>query len=84
MKILFVGNFTTPWSTNHPMVKELKEKNHQVVKFDFRGIARKNIRIKSPFYTENFFLYFDSLIRPRLYLPNLFRRIKYYNYNFIL
>lgn len=78
MKILFVGNFLTPWSTNYPMVKELKEKNHEVLTFDFRGIAKKNIRIKTPLYTETLFLYFDSLIRPRLYLPDPIRNIKYY------
>ncbi|MFX1258418.1 MAG: glycosyltransferase [Promethearchaeota archaeon] len=78
MKILFVGNFTTNWSTNHPMVKGLKEKNHHVMKFDFRGLAKKNARIKSSLYTETFFLYFDSLIRPRLYLPDIIRNIKYY------
>lgn len=78
MKILFVGNFSTSWSTHHPMVRELRKKNHQVVTFDFRGIASKNIRIKSPFYTETFYLYFDSLIRPRLYLPDLIKRIKYH------
>ncbi len=78
MKILFVGNFSTPWSTHHPMVRELRKMNHQVVKFDFRGIAAKSIRIKAPFYTETFYLYFDSLIRPRLYLPDLIRSIKYH------
>ena len=78
MKILFVGNFTTPWSTHYPMVRELRKMNHQIIKFDFRGIASKNIRIKAPFYTETFYLYFDSLIRPRLYLPDLIRSIKYH------
>ncbi|MFX1393586.1 MAG: glycosyltransferase [Promethearchaeota archaeon] len=78
MKILFVGNFSTSWSTHHPMAKEFKKRNYEVTKFDFRGMARKNIRIKSPLYTEKFYLYFDSLMRPRLYLPNLIKRIKYY------
>jgi len=78
MKILFVGSFSDPWSTHHSLVEEFEKKNHKVVKFDFRNLAFKNIRIKNRLYSEIFKGYFETFIMYRLYLPDKLRDIKFY------
>ena len=63
MRILFVGSFVDPWSTHHSLVKELRNKKHKVVVFDFRNIALNNIRLKNHLYSVNFrFLIGERLI----------------------
>ena len=78
MKILFVGIFSVPWSTNHKMVKALEKRNHKVVKFDFRHRAFKNVIIKSPFYVDKIKKKFDIVFTYRTYLPNLFRNLRFF------
>ena len=78
MKILFVGAFSDLWSTHHPMVRILRKNNHEVVKFDFRNLTLKNIKLKFRLYSEVFKEYFETFIMYRLYLPNLIRNIKFY------
>ena len=78
MRILFVGSFADPWSTHHSLVKELRKKNCNVVKFDFRNIALNNIRLKNPLYSVKFREYFETFIMYRLYLPDKLRNIKFF------
>ncbi|MFX0069902.1 MAG: glycosyltransferase [Candidatus Hermodarchaeota archaeon] len=78
MKILFVGAFNNPWSTHHPMVSAFRRNKHKVVKFDFRYLALKNIKLKFQLYSEKFKLYFETFIMYRLYLPDKIRNIKFY------
>ena len=78
MKILFVGAFNDPWSTHHPFVKVLRNKDHEVIKFDFRNLALKNIKLKFRLYSEVFKEYFETYIMYRLYLPNFIRNFKFY------
>ncbi len=56
MKILFVGVFHNKWSTNIPMVHELKNLGHKVVCFDFRykqNNNAKNNNIKNSHYKSS-------------------------------
>jgi len=78
MKILFVGSFADPWSTHHSLVEELRKKDHEVSKFDFRSVAEKYINIKNRIYSEIFKGYFETFVMYRLYLPDKLRDIKYY------
>jgi len=78
MKILFVGVFSISWSTNHDMVRALRKKNHKVIKFDFRLMALKNIKLKSTFYANRFKKKFDIIFTYRTYLPNIFRNLRYF------
>ncbi len=78
MKILFVGVFKEPWSTHHPIVKEFKRKNHEVIKFDFRQLSLKNMRITFPFYRNFLKEKFEKFIRYRPYLPEKIRNLKFY------
>ncbi len=78
MRILFVGAFRNKWSTHHPMVQALKKQNHQVIKFDFREIPKKYIKITSSLYTIRFKKYFNLIVNTRFFLPNRIRSIKYF------
>ncbi len=49
MKILFVGIFFNPWSTNIPMALELKKLNHNVICFDYRSKSRPR---RNPYYNQ--------------------------------
>jgi spore maturation protein CgeB len=77
MKILFVGNFSEPWSTNIPMVQELKKQNHKVKNFDFRTISLKNRKFKRNKLLKLVQkIIFD--ISKKYYMPNTFRNLKYF------
>ena len=78
MKILFVGVFSVPWSTNHQMVKAFENKGQKVIKFDYRHIAFKNIKLKVPIYLSLIRKKFDIIISFRIYLPNIIRNLRFY------
>jgi glycosyltransferase involved in cell wall biosynthesis len=78
MRILFVGSFADPWSTHHSLVEELRKKNYEVVKFDFRNLALNNIRLKNRLYSVIFKEYFETFFMYRLYFPDKLRDIKFY------
>ena len=78
MKILIVGVFNKPWSSNIPIAKEFKKINQEVFKFDYRGTALKNLRVNFSLYSIIFKNNFDSFIRLRLYLPDAIRNLKFY------
>ena len=78
MKILFIGTFGKKWSTHYPIFREFKKKNDDIIKFDFRALPLKYMRLKSLLYSKRFKFYFDSLINLRFYLPNKIKSIKYY------
>jgi spore maturation protein CgeB len=78
MKILFVGVFYTEWSTHHPMVKELRKQNHQVIRFDFRYLASKFQKVKHPLYLKGFKKYYDRLLKSRIQIPQKIRSLKFH------
>ncbi|MFX1258419.1 MAG: glycosyltransferase [Promethearchaeota archaeon] len=77
MKILFVGTFKKKYSTHHPILREFKKRAHTVVKFDFRQLPLKYMRLKHPLY-KKFKNYFYVFISYNSNLPNFIRNLRYY------
>ena len=78
MKILFVGIFYTEWSTHHPMLKELRKQNHQVIKFDYRYLALKFQKLKPPLYSRGFKKYYVKLLKSKTQIPKKIRSLKFH------
>ncbi|MFX1388584.1 MAG: glycosyltransferase [Promethearchaeota archaeon] len=77
MKILFIGVFNKPWSTNIPMAQELSRKNHLVKKFDFRELSTRFRKLNFIYYVKivNFLV---KKIDTLYFLPKKLKTVKYF------
>ncbi|NVM34383.1 MAG: glycosyltransferase [Candidatus Lokiarchaeota archaeon] len=77
MKILFVGIFNKPWSSNIPLVEELRKKDHYVKTFDYRSIPLKFRKFDFSFYIKlmTFLIYKSNIM---YFLPKEIKEFKFY------
>ncbi len=77
MRILFVGVFNKPWSSNIPIAQELRDENHYVKIFDYRSISLKFRKIKFPYYIKLINYLIHKSINMH-FLPDKLKDFKFY------
>lgn len=77
MKILFIGAFSNPWSSHHPMVLEMRKHHHKVFCVDYRESARIYKRLHFALYLK-LSERLNSIFKNFILLPLGIRNLKYY------